>query len=515
MTITEEQKQAIDNYGKRISTLKDFVAACRKRPGHMIGPLGGAGLLNMIREIFQNSIDQMMEPESPCNWFSLSYDERTLEVVVEDNGMGFPFNDILRIFTKEYTSKNYEKQPYHYSSGLHGVGAKVVNALSSYMCVESYRYDGKAIKIEFEKGYPLGQPVSIPNKEKKQGARVMFIPDPEIMGDMDLGWQEVYNLLKQIISITFPGAHMDFVGIDKKGKVHTESIVNNDGIITDLIMKCSKPLVKPIVVSADDGWHKLDAAFCIDSEWPESRITSFSNFCPTKEGTHIQGTIEGIAKWFSDYMNTIYLNNQKTKNKIKVIPADIKVGLNVMISAAHLEPVFTGQAKEILSNADMIKFCKDTVIAGLTEWSKSNPLDLAKMCQYFKDIAEVRLKQDADRVKIVAKYQKNALTDYPLKYARPSETCKELILVEGDSAGGIVKAARDVKCQGVMPLKGKISSAFEKSKQEFFDNAEIQGIAKIILDKDYYRNFDPVADVKWEKIIFMADGDVDQYMNGR
>ena len=510
MAITEEQKLAIDNYGQRISTLKDFVAACRKRPGHMIGPLGGPGLLNMIREIFQNAIDQMMEPESPCNWFSLQYDERTLEVIVEDNGMGFPFDDILRIFTKEYTSKNYEKQPFHYSSGLHGVGAKVVNALSTYMCVESYRYDGKAIKIEFQQGYPIGKPVEIKNPEKKQGARVLFIPDPEIMGDMDLPWTDVYNLIKQIISITFPGAHMDFVGIDKKGKVHTESIVNEDGIITDLIMKTSKPLVKPIVVSADDGYHKLDAAFCIDSEFPETRITSFSNFCPTKEGTHIQGTVEGIAKWFTDYMNNIYLTNQKTKNKIKVIANDIKVGLNVMISAAHLEPVFTGQAKEILSNADMIKFCKDTVIAGLNEWSKSNPLDLSKMCQYFKDIAEVRLKQDTERIKIVAKYQKNALTDLPLKYARPSETCKELFLVEGDSAGGTVKVARDVKTQGCFALRGKISSAFEKSKQEFWENAEIQGIARIILNKDYVRNFDPVNDVKWEKIIFMADADVDK-----
>ena len=448
MTITEEQKRAIDNYGARISTLKDFVAACRKRPGMHIGPLGGPGMLNMIREIFQNAVDQMMEPESPCDWFSLQYDERTLEVIVEDNGMGFPFDDILRIFTKEYTSKNYEKVPGHYSSGLHGVGAKVVNALSSYMSAESYRYDGKAIKIEFQKGYPIGQPYEIKNPTKKQGARVTFVPDLDIMGDIDLPWTEVYDLIKHIMSITFIGAHMDFVGIDKNGKVHKESIVNTDGIITDLIMKVGKPLVKPIVVNADDGWHKLEAAFTIDSEFPDLKVTSFSNFCPTKEGTHINGTLDGICRWFVNYMNKIYLINQKSKNKISVIGNDIKVGLSVMISAAHLEPNFTGQAKEILSNADMIDFCKSTVMNGLEEWSKSNPGDLAKMCQYFKDIAEVRLKQDNDRIKIVAKYQKNALTDYPIKYARPSERCDEFIIVEGDSAGGIVKKARDVKTQG-------------------------------------------------------------------
>ena len=142
-SLNKDMMNAVDNYGSRITTLKDFVTAIRTRPGMFIGPINGPGLLNMCREIFQNSLDQMVDPSSPCNWFRFFYDERTLEVVVEDNGLGFPFTDIIRILTTEYTSKNYEKKPGEYSSGMNGVGAKVVNALSETFIVESYKYKGR------------------------------------------------------------------------------------------------------------------------------------------------------------------------------------------------------------------------------------------------------------------------------------------------------------------------------------------------------------------------------------
>ena len=292
--LSQEMKNAIDNYGGEIKTLKDFVSACRLRPGQFIGPINGPGLLNMMREIFQNSLDQMISNDSPCNWFSFFYDERTLEVIVEDNGRGFPFDDIFRILTAQYTSKNYEKKIGDYSSGMNGIGAKVVNALSESFIVESYRYDGKAIRVEFKKGYPLyNKPKEIPNPDKKQGSKVIFIPDAEIMGDMNLEWKEVYRLIKHIISISPVGSRMDFEAIDINGKRFTETIVNKDGIITDLIMKIKRPIIKPIIVGNDDGFRKIECAFCYDSgddiSGPDEieNITSFSNFCPTKSGTHV------------------------------------------------------------------------------------------------------------------------------------------------------------------------------------------------------------------------------------
>ena len=264
------------------------------------------------------------------------------------------------------------------------------------------------------------------------------------------------------------------------------------------------------------GAHKLEAAFTYDGgddKNPpdfEPHIVSFSNMCPTSKnhGTHVDGTTSGVIKWFSDYMNKVYLINQKAKEKTVVTAADVRTGLNMFVSAAHLEPIFSGQGKDMLTNADMIPFCKEVVMKALDDWSKANPGDLLKLSKYFKEIAEIRMKTDKEKVKIVTKYQENSLTGLPAKYSRPKGKCEELILVEGDSAGGSAKTAKGPN-QGIFPLRGKIPSAFEKSRQDFWNNAEIQGMARIILVHPYTgKNFD-INDVVWDKIIFMTDADVD------
>lgn len=516
--LTDDMKEAIDNYGSRIKTLKDFVTAVRTRPGMYIGPCGNKGLLNCMREIFQNAVDQMLDPLSPCNWFSFFYDERSREVIVTDNGSGFPKDDIIRILTTQHTSKNFEKQLGDYSSGLNGIGAKVVNALSYSFIVESYKYDGTAVRVEFEKGYPVSnKPKSIPNKDKRQGSRIAFIIDTDVMGETTLEWKIVYKLIKHVMSLTPIGSSMDFEAIDIHGKKFTERIINKDGIVTDLIMKVKRPIIKPIIIGNDDGYRKIEIAFCYDSgdeqNGPEDipQITSFSNFCPTVSGTHVDGCLEGITRWFTQYMNNIYLVNQKSKNKLKIVSNDIKCGLNMMVSAAHLDPQFTGQAKEILSNEDMIGFCKEAILKGLDEWSKANPQDLAKLSRFFKDIGELRQKAEAGKAKIVTKYQANVLTGLPAKYIRPTQKPgpdTELIIIEGDSAAGTVMEGRDPRTQGLFPIRGKIINAFKCTRQRFFENEEVQGITRIILGTDYKRGF-KVEDCKVGKVIFMSDADVD------
>ena len=133
--------------------------------------------------------------------------------------------------TKNHTSKNYNKQKGQYSSGLHGSGLKVVNALSDKCTIDSYHYSGKAKRFELENGYVKKAPYNIPNKSCKQGSRVYFVPSTDILGDLNLDWRDVYKLISRILSLTPIGSVVDFVGVDKKGVEHKEHIVNKDGII--------------------------------------------------------------------------------------------------------------------------------------------------------------------------------------------------------------------------------------------------------------------------------------------
>lgn len=512
--LTQEQIDAINNYSDRIKTLKDFVTSVRTRPTMYIGSLFAKGLLNSIREVFQNSIDTILDPLSPGSWFSVSYNSITKEVIVEDNGTGLPPDDIIRILTKQHTSKNYEKRLGEYSAGYNGIGSKCVNALSDYYIVESYKYNGTAVRMEFNKGYPkYDKPKSIPNKQNKQGLKTIFRMDESIMGEMDLDWKILYNLIKHMISIMPIGSICYFSAIDNNGKEFKEEIINKDGIITNLIMKVKSPIIKPISIFADDGTHRLECAFCYDSNIEDALdvlTTSFCNMCPTISGTHVDGVIDGICKWFTNYMNNIYLINQKVKDKLKIIPNDVKSGLCIMISAAHLEPLFNDQSKEILGNPDMIPFCRQVIMSGLNEWSKSNPQDLAKISKFLKEIGELRMKQDKDKEKIVQKYTSSSATGgLPRNYRRPlTNKNNELIIVEGESALGNVETGRDPKTQGIFPIRGKIINAFSCTKEKFFNNEEVQSIMKIMFGSDTYRKF-PIEECKVDKIIIMADGDID------
>jgi len=509
--LTKEQLAAIDNYGNEIQTLKDTVTAIRQLPGMYAAGKGSTGFLSLIREVAQNSIDQIVDPSSPADRASLFYNEQTLEVEVSDNGKGFPFNDMVRIVTAQHTSKNYTKRKGEYSSGMHGSGLKVVNALSTECHIYSYRYDGTAMQLDLKEGYVVGKgPKPIKNKEKKQGSIVKFVPSTEVLGELNLSWKRVYGLIKDIISLTPIGSQLFFEAIDKNGVKHAEHIINKDGIISKLIDEVSNPLCKPIVIGFDNGDFKLDAAFCYDMGTDDNpvsdseSVTAFANLCPTLSGQHITGTIDGICKWFSKYMNDIYMKNSKSKLQIKY--ADIKMGLNVMISGFCLNSVFVGQAKEQLAVPEMEPFARTTIMNGLDEWSKANPNDLQKLCKFFKDMAELRTKQESGKSKIISTYKKNPLNNLPAKYIKPEINQNvELIIVEGDSAKSPVRLCKE-KNQSIMPIRGKIINAFKCTKEKFFSNEEVQGITQIVFGQEYRKGL-TVDDMKVDKVIIAADAD--------
>lgn len=499
-------EENIRNYSNEIVSLNSFVEAVRKVPGMYIGNKGNQGFLTMIKEIFQNSLDEVMRDSSPCDRVKVSYDERTHTTIVEDNGRGIPFKDMIRIFTSQHTSANYNKKQGEYTSGVHGVGSKVTNALSSTFIVESYIL-GEARRIEFIDGVPTTkEPVVIPNENNKQGTLVIFRPCYEIMGDLTLKVQDVLGLIKGIVPLTKIGSTYEFNGIFMDGKPYHEVMVNEDGILSDLIMKTISPLVKPVIYSKDNGTMKAEIAFTYDSkDLQDANITSYANFCNVISGPFLDGFEQGLCNFFRNYMNRIYLANNK---KISIINNDVKVGLKAIVTVSHITPIFTGQAKERLGNEDLLPFIRDLTLETLNKWSKENPQDLQKICKYLKEVAEIRVKSEEGKVKLSTKYESSSLTGLPKKYVKPTgKENLELLIVEGDSAAGSGMNSRCNRRQGMFPIRGKLPNAFTTEKNKFISNEEVAGIIEIV-GGGYGRNFD-ITKVKWEKIIFMTDADPD------
>lgn len=527
--LTDEQVEAIKNYGSQIKTLSSFTEAVRKKPGMYIGHIGLEGFVNMFREVFQNAFDELVRIVSPCDAIWITFDERTCTVIVEDNGRGIPFGNIVRIFNKQHTSTNYEKILGDYTSGTHGVGAKVTNALSTNFIVESYIL-GEARRVEFNDGIPwnkgeLGE-VKIPNKDNKQGTMICFNPSFEIMGSFNCDSSVILGLIRSIWPLTKVGSKLYFKSISMAGKETNIIVENEDGIMSYIIDITKAPIIKPITFSADTGEMRANIAFTYDADnvaVPEN-IISFANFCPTEtvRSSHAKGFIAGMRKYFLKYMNDVYLvsgANTKKKNKIKVIESDIRTGIRVALDVAMLEPIFNGQAKEELSSAEMESFVRDLTFNSLDQWAKLNPSALQKLCKYFKDIAEIRCNSDDKKIKLSDQYN-SGHNGLPAKYSAPTlwnkyKTNKdykfELLIVEGDSAGGSAKNYRNNKIQGIMPLRGKMINCFAAQEKKCLENEEVAALLAIweAGGPGTGKGAFDINKFYWDKIVFEADADPD------
>ena len=279
-----------------------------------------------------------------------------------------------------------------------------------------------------------------------------MVPDLSVLDEVNLTCEDILDLVLKVYPLVNIGDQIDFIGIDKSGKIkYQEELVNKDGIIASLMMRTQTPLVAPVYYKNDTGYLMAEIAFTYDSSDLTSAedIVSYANFTPTTGGTHVDGFIDGICTYLRNYMNKIYLGE---KSKITVINNDVKTGLKVVINSAHLNPVFAGQFKGILSNEDMQKYVKELTTKSLDEWAKTSPGDLQKVCKCIKEIAEIRAKSDDSKIKLSNNYEASALTGKPKKYVAPSGNKNlELIIVEGDSALGSAKNSRDSSIQGIFP----------------------------------------------------------------
>lgn len=506
----KSKETKIKEYAKEIVQITDWVAKARQTKDVYIGRVAGnSAFLTMAREIIQNAIDEILKGNSIRPHFTVWYDENTKKITVEDNGRGIPHGMIGTIFGTDHTSSNYNKVAGsgNYSAGKNGCGASITNALSKLFTVDSFIL-GKGVHAEFHDGY-LWDKGEVPiAADGRQGSIVSFIPDENEIGKVTATCGDVYGLIYMMMPATPIGTSVEFNGVDLKGRKHSEFFTNTEGILTHLKQLTSTPYIQEIGAYADNGTMKVDLMFTYDtqSQEDEERVISLNNTCPTNGGTHVDGAIDGICKWFKNYMNKIYLT--KSKSKVVCTNNDVKTGLRLAISTFHLFASYNGQAKELLDNEDMFPFVSNTVMEALDNWSRAKPKDLEKMAKWFKQVIDLRMRMSKEKVKLSSSFTSSLFTGYPAKYIKPnSNKDVELIIVEGDSAFSSCRNARDPNTQGILPIRGKLPNAYIHPPEKILANEEIASIISIC-GAGYGKKFD-INKCKISRLIIMTDADAD------
>ena len=497
------------NKQKDIKVIDDPVEAVRKLPDVYIGALGNHGFLNMYREILQNSLDEIIKGNTLDKNIIVSFDARNYTCIIEDNGQGIKLDMLAPVFSVLHSSSNYDKVEGSgdYSSGKNGMGATITNFLSKFFVVESYRMDGTAARVEFNEGRLSSKGTEIIKcPTGKHGLITSFAPS-DMMGTITVTDEDIERLTWSICHLCSIGTRIVYNAINKLGQKRSVVIENNNGIQGLLQSICNKSVFNPIYYTEDNGTMKVEVLFSYDvSNMDDPYILGFANMCPTNAGTHIDGFLDGIVKYFRKYMNEIYLANNK---KLQVNAQDIRTGLRAVVSVFHIFPMFSGQSKEMFSKEDMKPYIMNATLKALDAWAANNPADLQKISKYFKEVCEIRSKSDNEKIKMSDKYTSSAVTGYPAKYKKPNSSKNfELWITEGDSATGCMENNRDKNTQGLMPIRGKIINAFTTPTKKYFENEEVAALFRIFGYNGYSKKFDPEK-FRPEKVVIATDADAD------
>ena len=504
------------NYGADSITVLEGLEAVRQRPGMYIGSVSSKGLNHLVYEIMDNSVDEHLAGFCDTIWVTL---EKDGSATVKDNGRGIPVDMHEKgvsaervIFTTLHAGGKFDSTVYKTSGGLHGVGSSVVNALSTYLDIEVSR-NGKIYHDRYKQGIPdlelENGLLPVIGKSKTTGTKINFLPDDTIFEKTRFKEEEIKSRLHETAYLN-PGLTIIFK--DMRQDEPVEIIFHEEdgivGFVKDL-NKSKEVLHEPVYFKGTSDGINVEIAFQYVNEFHEIVLGFCNNIYNSEGGTHLTGFKTSITNILNSYARQIGILKDKDSN---FTGADIRNGMTAIVSIKHPDPRFEGQTKTKLDNQDATKSVAKVTSDEVVRFFDRNLETLKLVLSQAEKSAKIRKSEEKAKTNLLTKQRYSFDSNGKLANceSKDAEKC-EIFIVEGDSAGGSAKTARDRMYQAILPIRGKILNVEKASIDKVLANAEIKTMINAFgcgFSEGYGNDFD-ITKLKYNKIIIMADADVD------
>ena len=508
--MSEEQISAGQEYGADQIQILEGLEAVRKRPGMYIGSTSSKGLHHLVYEIVDNAVDEALA--GFCDTVKVYINEDN-SITVRDNGRGIPVGinkkkgipAVEVVFTILHAGGKFGGGGYKVSGGLHGVGASVVNALSTWLEVDIF-HEGKIYRQRYERGKVM-YPLKIVGDTDKRGTEVRFLPDPTIFEETVFDFSVLKQRLREMAFLT---KGLKIVLKDKRPEENVALTFHYEGGIREYVeyLNKSKEVLYPQVIYCEGkkGDVVVEVALQHNDSYNEGVYSFVNNITTPEGGTHLAGFRSALTKTFNDYARKNKLLKDSEQN---LTGDDIREGLVAIVSIKIPEPQFEGQTKQKLGNSEARGAVDSVVSEQLTYFLEQNPNVAKIICE--KAVLAQRAREAARKARDLTR-RKSALDgmSLPGKLAdcsdKDPQNC-EIYIVEGDSAGGSAKTARSRATQAILPLLGKILNVEKSRLDKILVNNEIRAMITAF-GTGIHEDFD-ITKLRYNKIIIMTDADVD------
>ena len=504
------------SYDASSITVLEGLEAVRKRPGMYIGSTSRKGLNHLVYEIVDNSVDEHLA--GYCDHIEVVL-EADGSAYVKDNGRGIPVEMHEKgmpaerlVFTTLHAGGKFGNDVYKTSGGLHGVGSSVVNALSVWMDVQICR-DGQIFHDRFSRGLPdlelSDGLLPVIGKTKETGTTIRFLPDPEIFEVTRFSATDIKSRLHETAYLN-PSLTIRFE--DRRGETpYAEEYHEPDGImgyIRDL-NRNKEQICEPICIKGSSEGIEVEIALQYVNEFHENVLGFCNNIYNAEGGTHLTGFKSAFTSVINNYARELGILKEKDAN---FAGSDVRNGMTAVISVRHPDPSFEGQTKTKLDNQDAARAVSKVTSEEVVHYFDRNLEVLKNVLSCAEKAAKIRKTEERAKTNMLTKQKFSFDSNGKLANCESRDPKKcEIFIVEGDSAGGSAKTARDRSYQAILPIRGKILNVEKASIDKVLANAEIKTMINSFgcgFSEGYGNDFD-IAKLRYDKIIIMADADVD------